>query len=154
MPLAEVGFCYPGIPEDKRAGLLFTVGPTVHVTVGHLDTKDAANPVLAKDKASDSVPALVDTGAYESCIDDALAIKLGLPIVDRQKCAGANGESTHDVYLAYVHIPTLDYAQYGRFMGVHLLAGGQPHQVLLGRTLLQTMMLIYDGVHGTATIAR
>ncbi len=153
MPLAEAGFCLPGIPEDKRPDFLVTLGPTVTVTVGHLDSK-TANPELAKDQASESVAALVDTGALESCIDDALAKKLGLPVIDRQKCAGVSGESIHDVYLALIDIPTLQYAQYGRFMGVHLAVGGQLHQVLLGRTLLRTMMLVYDGVHGTVTIAR
>jgi predicted aspartyl protease len=153
MPLAEAGFCNPAIPEDKRADILVTIGPTLAVTVGHLDSK-AANPALAKDQASELVNALVDTGALESCIDDALAKKIGLPVIDRQICSGVNGESSHDVYLALIDIPTLSFMQYGRFMGVHLTAGGQPHQVLLGRTLLRTMVLIYDGVHGTVTIAR
>ncbi len=153
MPLAEAGFCLPAIPEDKRSGLLVFYGPTIAVTVGRLDSK-TANPVLANDRASEAVSALVDTGALESCIDDALAKKLGLPVIDRQQCAGVNGPSTHDVYLALIDIPPLGFAQYGRFMGVHLAAGGQPHQVLLGRTLLQTMVLIYDGVHGMVTIAR
>lgn len=152
MPLAEAGFCIPAIPEDQRQQFLVTIGPTVNVTVGHLDSK-SANPALAKDQASESVPALVDTGALESCIDDALAKKLGLPVIDRQTCSGVSGPSTHDVYLAMIDIPTLQFAQYGRFMGVHLAVGGQPHHVLLGRTLLKDMMLVYDGVHGTVTIA-
>lgn len=90
----------------------------------------------------------------ESCIDDALAKKLGLPVINRQMCAGVNGESSHDVYLALIDIPTLQYTQYGHFMDVHLTVGSQPHQVLLARTLLRTMILVYDGVHGTITIAR
>ncbi len=153
MPLAEVGFCLPGISEDKRPDLLANLGPTVSVTVGHLDS-NTANPVISKDQANEAVAALVDTGAAQSCIDDELAKKLGLPVIDRQKCAGVNGESVHDVYLALIDIPALQFVQYGSFMGVHLTAGGQPHQVLLGRSLLRTMLLIYDGVHGTATIAR
>jgi predicted aspartyl protease len=100
------------------------------------------------------VLALVDTGALESCIDDALAKKIGLPVIDKQQCAGAGGLSTLDVYMAYIDIPTLGWGQYGRFMGVHLAAGGQNHNVLLGRTLLQGMVMIYDGVRGTVTLAR
>lgn len=153
MALAEAGFGIQGIPEDQRQDLLVRLGPTIGVTVGHLDSL-AANPGLASDRASESVAALVDTGALESCIDDELAKKLGLPVIDRQICSGVGGESAHDVYLAMIDIPTLQFAQYGRFMGVHLSVGGQPHQVLLGRTLLRTMMLVYEGVRGTVTLAR
>ena len=55
-------------------------------------------------------PALVDTGATESCIDSELAFMLNLPVVDRQKVAGSHGADTVDV---------------------HLHAGGQPHCALL-----------------------
>ena len=64
------------------------------------------------------------------------------------------GPSTHDVYLALVEIPALAFVQYGRFMGVHLAIGGQRHQALLGRTLLDGMVMIYDGAKGSVTLAR
>ena len=154
MPLAEAGFAHRNVPEDQRASLLIRFGPTLQVTVGHLDAKDPAVPVLDGGRASESVYALVDTGALESCIDDQLAKKLALPVIDRQQCAGVGGPSTHDVYLALVEIPALAFVQYGRFMGVHLAIGGQRHQALLGRTLLDGMVMIYDGAKGSVTLAR
>jgi predicted aspartyl protease len=154
MPLAEAGFARSDIKEDQRRDLPIRIGPTVQVVVGHLDVATAGRPALANDQASESVHALIDTGALESCIDDQLARKLGLPVIDRQQCSGVNGPSTHDVYMAFIDIPAIVYAQYGRFMGVHLALGGQPHHVLLGRTLLQTMVMIYDGARGSVTLAR
>jgi len=154
MPLAEAGFAQPGVPEDQRASLLIRFGPTLQVVVGHLDAKDPGLPVRDAERASENVYALVDTGALESCIDDQLAKKLGLPVIDRQQCAGVGGPSTHDVYLALVEIPAIGFLQYGRFMGVHLAVGGQHHQALLGRTLLQGMVMIYDGAKGSVTLAR
>jgi len=154
MPLAEAGFAYPKVAENQRKDLLVQHGPTMQVVVGHLEAQDAAGPALAKNLATETVHALVDTGALLSCIDDQLAKKIGLPVIDKQQCSGVGGPSTHDVYLAYIDMPTLSFGQYGPFMGVHLAAGGQQHQVLLGRTLLQSMIMIYDGVRGCVTIAR
>lgn len=149
MPLAEAGFAYPKVPEDQRSNILVRLGPTIQVVVGHLDAQNPTIPALASDQASEPTFALIDTGALESCIDDELAKKLGLPVIDKQQCSGVSGPSTHDVHLAYIDIPTLGFGQYGRFMGVHLASGGQEHRVLLGRTLLQTMVMIYDGVRGS-----
>jgi hypothetical protein len=81
-----------------------------------------------------------------------LAKKLKLPVIDTMQIAGANGSHTHDVYLAYVNILGLEFSQYGRFAGVHLSAGQQPHGVLLGRTFLSNVMLIYDGLRGQITL--
>ena len=154
MPLAEAGFHFSQFPEDQRKGLLAQHGPTIQVVVGHIDAQSATAPAIDSSKATESVAALVDTGAMLSCIDDQLAKNLGLPVIDRQKCAGANGESTHDVYMAFIDIPGIQFAQYGPFMGVHLAAGGQPHAVLLGRNLLSSMVMIYDGDRGSVTLAR
>lgn len=96
--------------------------------------------------------ALVDTGASESCIDCDLAKRLGLPIIDTMQISGTDGTKTHDVYLAHINIVSLEFFQYGRFAGVRLSAGQQPHGVLLGRTFLASVMLIYDGLRGQITL--
>lgn len=153
MPLAEAGFAFPKIPEDQRRSLLTFHGPTLQVIVGHLDST-GTSATIDKAKATESAHALVDTGAGMSCIDDQLAKKLGLPVIDKQQISGVGGPGLYDVYLAYIDMPTLSYGQYGRFTGVHLVAGGQAHSVLLGRTLLDTMIMIYDGERGSVTIAR
>ena len=40
------------------------------------------------------------------------------------------------VHLAQIYVPSLDFTVYGRFSAVHLAAGGQAHQALIGRTFL------------------
>ena len=145
MPILDAGFRrQDGHPDGQ---LLITYGPTVQVTVGHYAPEaDSARP-------SKAVYALVDTGAFESCIDAALAVELGLPVIDTTRIAGAGGESVHDVFLAHIQIPQLEIVQYGRFTGVNLQAGSQAHSVLLGRTFLVNTIMIYDGLRAQVTIA-
>lgn len=103
MPILDAGFRnHEGQPDGP---LLIKFGPTVQVTVGHY-APDADQPPPSK-----AVFALVDTGAYESCIDAALAVELGLPVVDTNRIAGAGGESVHDVFLAHIQIPQLEIIQ-------------------------------------------
>ena len=96
--------------------------------------------------------ALVDTGATESCIDSLLAAQLNLPIVDRRQIGGVGGAQLVNVHLAQVYVPTLSQTIYGAFAAVHLAAGGQAHQALVGRTFLQNVTMIYEGRTGTVTI--
>ncbi len=142
MPLADAGFSNQktGHPDG---GLLVAYGPTLSVTVSHFvqDTETGETP-------TQSVAALVDTGASESCIDYKLAEELGLPVIDEMEMSGVGGIKKHNVYLASVHIPELEFGQYGRFAGVDLPDGGQHHQALLGRTFLRNVILILtDFVH-------
>lgn len=49
--------------------------------------------------------AFIDTGAYESCIDQDLADQLALTLVDRRIVSGAGGKHELNVYLAEIDIP-------------------------------------------------
>jgi hypothetical protein len=55
---------------------------------------------------------------------------------------------------AEVFVPYLNQQFYGAFAGVHLAAGGQVHQALIGRTFLRNMKMVYDGITGRVTISR
>ena len=99
------------------------------------------------------IEALIDTGAGESAIDEELAKQLQLPLIDRIDGSGIGGTEKFNVYLGHIRIAALGYVQYGRFMGVRLKAGNQPHQALLGRSLLRQMILVYDGRDGTCRLA-
>lgn len=147
MPVVEAGFVDEGGKPDKGRLLLF--GPTLQVSVNHMAVDGAELPA-----EPESVYALVDTGATESCIDASLAEKLELPIVDVRTISGAAGSNQHYVYMAEVHIPSIDFGQYGQFTGVGLSQGGQEHSVLLGRTFLENTIMIYDGLKGHVTLTR
>ena len=101
---------------------------------------------------SGSVPALVDTGATESCIDSELAATLNLPIVNRRPIAGVGGITEVYVHLAQIYIPELAWTIYGRFDGAHLAAGGLLHSALIGRTFLRHYKMNYDGQTGVVIL--
>ena len=141
---------------NSRAGadgssLLIQFGPTMMVDIGFDPAyvmSDAAPPNLPMK----GVHALVDTGATDSCVDTSVAMQLNLPIFDQRKVSGVNGEMDVNMHLAHIHIPGLPHTLYGAFAGVNLLAGGQPHAVLIGRTFLRHFKLYYDGETGSVVI--
>lgn len=142
--------------------LLMMTGPTTSVEIGfspglfHADPAEvqaAIAAAIAPAPAPQLVDALIDTGARESAIDEELAKLLQLPLIDHVEGSGIGGTETFDVYLGHIRIAALGFLQYGRFMGVKLKAGQQPHRALLGRTMLQSMILFYDGRDGTCRLA-
>jgi predicted aspartyl protease len=146
MPLSDAGFIRDnGLPDPDK---LVIYGPTTQVIVKHYQIIGVDTPVL-----QETVFGLIDTGASESCIDLDLAEKLKLPVVDVQTMAGVGGADEYPVYMAQIDIPNLGTHQYGRFACVKLASGGQEHKVLLGRTMLQQFIMIYDGVSGLVTLA-
>jgi len=98
-------------------------------------------------------PALVDTGAQESCIDSELARALDLPVVDRRNVAGAHGAEALNYHLAQIYVPEIQGTIVGQFAGVHLVAGGLPFLALIGRTFLQYFTMNYDGRTGQVTLS-
>lgn len=149
MPTTLCGF------NDGAGGrgcdLLVAFGPTLVVDIG-FDPDFKENQPHPPKAAVSNVHALVDTGATISCIDSALALKLNLPIVDRQAIGGAGGRHDVNMHLAQIRVPNLNRTIYGTFAGVSLAAGGQLHVALIGRTFLQHFALFYDGRTGTVTI--
>ena len=135
------------------ADLLVQWGPTVLVNIGfdpnYVGGAKAAPPV----PGMTGLPALVDSGAHESCIDSLLAAQLNLPIINRRMLAGAHGAKEVNVHLAQVYIPSLNYTIYGAFSGVELRAGGSAHSALIGRTFLRQFKMIYDGPTGDVELS-
>jgi len=140
---------YFNIPGGAPAHELLSVwGPQIYVDIGfdphYTFTIGGSPPVAGKTH----LPALVDTGAGESCIDSLLAAQLNLPIVDKRMQAGAHGAKMVDIHMAQVHIPALNYVIYGEFAAVDLRIGGQSIDALLGRTFLRNFRMVYDGTTG------
>ena len=143
-------------------------GPTIAVDVGFegprpLPSPEGASVPPVHDASQQQlaqvvpnfkrVPALIDTGALDSCIDEDLAQELGLPLIDEAECSGVAGRHRLNVYLGYIRIPTLGQVRAGRFTGAKLHGGGQIHKALIGRTQLVGMILIYDGRTGSASLS-
>lgn len=138
-------------PSVPGRDLLVLHGPTLLVDIG-FDAAYASNTGIPPVPQVKGVGALVDTGAIVSCIDDALAVQLGLPIIDKQQISGVSGPWTANMYLAQIHVPALGFTIYGSFAGVNLTGGGQAHQALIGRTFLQRFTMTYYGSTGTVIL--
>lgn len=134
--------------------LLITNGPTLAVNIGFdlSYSPTASNPPPTLPVVG--IPALVDTGAADSCIDRLLAAQLKLPIVDRQRIAGVHGARVVNMHLAQIHVPSLDVTLYGKFAAVDLLAGGMIHHALIGRTFLRHFTMTYNGTTGSVVLSR
>ena len=131
--------------------MLVYYGPTVHVDIGfdeQFRPADGQYPHLPARR----LPALVDTGATESCIDTDLAIELNLPIVDHKRVSGIHGTREVNYHVAQIHIAELPFTIFGMFAGVSLRSAGQPHFALLGRTFLRQFTMIYHGRDGRVVI--
>lgn len=143
MPTTNCGF---DSPHE-----LALYGPTLIVEIG-FDANYQSTHSIKPETQSVPLPALVDTGAVESCIDSELAESLYLPVVDRVEIAGAGGITEVNVHLAQIYVPELACTIYGRFSSVHLAAGGQPHYALIGRTFLRHYKMNYDGPTGVVIL--
>ena len=126
-------------------------GPTINVDIG-FDPSFNPSSANAPNSQARRLPALIDTGANESCVDSQLAADLRLPVVDQQEISGVHGRQELNFHLAQIHIPELPFTIYGMFAGVHLRSGGQPHFALLGRTFLRHFTMIYHGRTGRVVI--
>ena len=150
MPRVLCGFNdVPGTPGSQA---LVAHGPTLYVDIGYdpaWNHSQSATPAPARE----GLPALVDTGAAESFIDNQLALDIGLPVVDRGSISGVGGRHEVNIYMAQVHIPSFPFTIYGRFAAVDLSGGGQQHRALIGRTFLVRFTLNYNGPTGTVEIS-
>ena len=137
---------------DGRPDSLMRDGPVIPVQIG-FDPDFADSGVGVPELPHPLRRALVDTGAWDTCIDINLATELELPTIGYATVAGAHGIAETNVYLAQIHIPELPYTISGEFAGLDLSVGGQNFSALIGRTFLRHFTMIYDGRSGTVTIS-
>lgn len=126
-------------------------GPTLSVQIGF---DPAFSPGGRPNFPPDSFRALIDTGAFESHIDSALAISLDLPIVNRSTVAGVTARMEVNEHLAQIYIPSLKGTIWGAFSAVPLNEVGMPYHALLGRTFLRHLTMTYDGPNNCIALER
>ena len=97
--------------------------------------------------------ALIDTGATCTCIDDELARRLGLPVIDVCTIASASHEkSEQNVYPALIELIGASISiDAPRAVGAALASQGIV--ALIGRDMLQHCLLFYNGISGELTLA-
>ena len=150
--MTDVNCGFSDQPGRSGQEALVLYGPTLLVEIG-FDQDFEENDRERPDIPDDLRPALVDTGATESCIDADFARRMGLPLGNQGEVAGIGGLITVDYYLAQIYVPGLNRTLYGRFAGITLQAGGQPYYALIGRDFLQNYTLVYRGRSGSVTLS-
>ncbi len=95
--------------------------------------------------------ALIDTGASNTCFDQQAALNAGLPVIDMGMMASAShAEQDVPVFAGKLVIPEFnidtEYALGANLDGQHLIA-------LIGRDLLQSAVLVYNGTDGTVSLS-
>jgi predicted aspartyl protease len=97
--------------------------------------------------------ALIDTGASSTCIDDAIAQQLRLPVIDVVQMVSASHASTQQsVYPVLIEVvgPAIQI-NVPRAIGANLATQGLT--ALIGRDFLQHVTLFYNGVTGQITLS-
>ncbi len=95
--------------------------------------------------------ALIDTGASNSCIDDEVAKKLGLPVIDQGFMVSATHEKVPcNIYPVLISSPIMNF-NIPRAMGAALVSQGLV--AIIGRDVLQSCTLFYNGPAGQFTLS-
>ncbi len=133
---------------------LITRGPCIQVSIGL--AKLIATQLLEQAK---EIPepvsglAMIDTGASCTCIDNAIALQMGLPVIDVVKMTSASHENTPaNIYPVYAELlGTGIIVDIPRAMGAAL----EPQGIimLIGRDFLQHCTLFYNGLAGQITLS-
>ncbi len=129
-------------------------GPVVAVSLRPLE---AQRRVLAE--RGEPIPAavdglaLIDTGASCTCVDQDAAIRAGLNVIDRGTIASAS-HSAHDVpvFACEIDVAELGQIRHRRAMGVTL--ANQGLLAVIGRDMLASTVVIYNGLTGSLSISR
>jgi len=138
---------------EPKAALLLR-GPVFQVTLG---IAESIAQQLAQQGQTVPEPiagwALLDTGASSTCIDDAAAQKLKLPVIDKGKISSASHDSIDvNIYPALISFTgTPIKVNILKAMGANLKS--QDLIALLGRDMLQNFAVFYNGVVGQITLS-
>lgn len=127
-------------------------GPTIAVAIG-FDPDYQPSARVRPNLPPNRYPALVDTGAIESCIDAELAETLNLMPFGTRQATGAGGAFDAIEYMAQIYIPELRFTVVGPIASAPLRASGHPYYALLGRTFLRHFSMHYDGRTGAVIIS-
>ena len=131
--------------------------PDRHTFLRHGPSLDIHFAPLARyaEPALEAPPAgaLIDTGTQHDAIDAAFVESLRLPVVDTLDVVSRSGHHTIAVYAAFLAVPRLGLRRFGSFVGIDLAFAEVPHRVVLGRSFLDSVIMIYDGLRAQVTFA-
>jgi len=133
--------------------LLRTRGPILPVQVG-IPTA-LARQMEAQGQTPpppEEIPALVDTGASITAINVATAQRLGLQVTGSIQVGGATGVADQPQYAALFRIPD-PFVEWDPMTLTGAQLSGTPFEILVGRNVLCSMLLAYDGKQGRFSLS-
>lgn len=95
----------------------------------------------------EEIQALVDTGASITAINTPVAQRLGLPTTGSIQIGGATGSAEQPLYAAMLRIPD-PFVEWDPMTLAGANLTGTPFDILIGRNVLCSMTLSYDGKSG------
>lgn len=95
----------------------------------------------------EEIMALVDTGASITAINVPVAQRLGLPTTGSIQIGGATGVSDMPLYAALFRLPD-PFVEWDPMTLAGANLSGTPFDILIGRNVLCSMTLSYDGKSG------
>ena len=160
MPILHTQLIAQGqTPDGKAISIspqiaLMQRGPIVQVTIG-IEENIAQQLLTQGTPLPQPVPgvALIDTGATSTCIDEAIAQQLNLPVIDVVSIASAShAASKQNVYPALIEVVGIPI-KFNALRAIGVPLASQEIQVLIGRDLLQFCTLFYNGLIGSFTLS-
>ena len=160
MPILHTQLTAQGqTPDGKTIAIppaiaLMQRGPIVQVTIG-------VEQNIAQQLLSQGIPlpqpvpgvALIDTGATSTCIDEAIAQQLNLPVIDVVSISSASHvETKQNVYPVLIEVVGIAI-KFNAFRAIGVPLANQGIQVIVGRDLLQLCTLFYNGLIGSFTLS-
>lgn len=95
----------------------------------------------------EEIMALVDTGASITAINVTVAQRLGLPVTGSIQIGGATGVADQPLYAALFRLPD-PFVEWDPMTLAGANLSGTPFDILIGRNVLCSMTLSYDGKSG------
>ena len=92
--------------------------------------------------------ALLDTGAYISCIDIAFATSMQLPVEGTHEVTGVTGTGEYPQFRADLYLPQLDITVHSPIIRTPLRQMGHPWDAIVGRDVLCEFEMAVNGKTG------
>jgi hypothetical protein len=156
----QIGIAVPRQPQgirpllgQKVAGELISAlqrrGPILPIRIGlpSASAKDGAETVM------EEVQALVDTGASITAVNMSVAERLGLVATGSLELGGVTGSATRPIYGVRLVMPEPGYT-FDPIQVVGADLNTPDFEVLIGRNLLCSMLMTYDGTRGQFALTK
>lgn len=130
-------------PLSQAPGPVITIEGIVIDVIVHREPNAASE---------DGVPAFLEHGASDTCIDYRIAHALKLRQIDQRTIGTVGGPIQVAVFLGVLEIPQLNFKRLDRFFAPKIERIN--YSILIGRSVLREFLFTYDGPANVCHFAR